>query len=443
MKEKKRIIQNHHDNNSHRSHEEHGRKKREIAPTEKNSININENIKPESTEIDMAHNEIHFTPDSRGEGYQPLEFGIASDVLKKLYWKQDDHSFTAQRGSAWDAKKTMLAYGLAASDIHDLSQLPVDWYKNDAYAHLLFNKGAVAYVNTPNIAAAAANYFYKLRMEFGGEHPDNTWNVPGLENKRLKDYTDQDKIKAMNYFADQPLPKEENEPSNLTLYLNAINSLLIIDQALSLGKSLLTKGLLEGVSENEIESSLKGKIEITPKPEGTQLKLVNKLPESLKGAELGGVPEIVREIGDLNHQSPYLFFMDTYKGQPRLNVVGHGILSPEGFVKVVRSPTGPKTPFDVSLDVYEISENYPFENIRCIGCHTAEGGINSFAQNLANYTGKPVKGFHGRVSMTGRLNEEEPILIKHEFDNMLYKGAGATWHYEPQKFFRIWRPWQD
>ncbi len=63
-------------------------------------------------------------------GYQPVEKQIAGEIIRVLNFKQTDEGYTASHGIEYRAKKIILAYALAVSGIHDVSQLPSDYYKN-------------------------------------------------------------------------------------------------------------------------------------------------------------------------------------------------------------------------------------------------------------------------------------------------------------------------
>lgn len=53
--------------------------------------------------------------------------------------------------------------------------------------------------NGDQISKDMADGFYKNELDFEGEYPQNIWNIPGLENKPLSDYLDDDKLLAL-YF---------------------------------------------------------------------------------------------------------------------------------------------------------------------------------------------------------------------------------------------------
>lgn len=159
---------------------------------------------------------------------------------------------------------------------------------------------------------------------------------------------------------------------------------------------------------------------------------------------LSGDINIVRRDGPLNDPNMYMFFTDSYKGEPRLNIIGHGIFTPNGESTTgMQVAGGIKAPFDVALDTLELAGDVRFKNIRCLSCHGAEGGIDSFAQKLANYTGVPVKGYHGSVTVGGHADGSNMVVIKNEMDALFYFGKRETTHYQPQKFHPLWRPWES
>ncbi|ANR79739.1 hypothetical protein [Kosakonia sacchari] len=158
---------------------------------------------------------------------------------------------------------------------------------------------------------------------------------------------------------------------------------------------------------------------------------------------LSGEINIVRRDGPLNDPNMYMFFTDSYKGEPRLNIIGHGVFTPKGDSTTgLQVAGGVKAPFDVAMDTLELAGEVKFKNIRCLSCHSGEGGIDAFAQKLANYTGVPVKGYHGSVTIGGRADGSNIVVIKNEMDALFHFGERETTHYQPQKFHPLWRPWE-
>lgn len=186
----------------------------------------------------------------------------------------------------------------------------------------------------------------------------------------------------------------------------------------------------------------------TAKTDSARLAEVYQVGRDVGEREMGAVTlsgeiNIVRRDAGLNNENLYLFFTDTYKGEPRLNIIGHGVFTPKGDSTTgLQVAGGVKAPFDVAMDTLELAGEVKFKNIRCLSCHSGEGGIDAFAQKLANYTGVPVKGYHGSVTIGGRADGSNIVVIKNEMDALFHFGERETTHYQPQKFHPLWRPWE-
>jgi len=111
------------------------------------------------------------------------------------------------------------------------------------------------------------------------------------------------------------------------------------------------------------------------------------------------------EIGDVNLVETDLYtFKDVHRGVTRLNIHGHG--GRMGSMGVIRGANNRL--FDAQALVEELEKrsiNFSdYGEIRLISCHSGVGGPDSLGQKLANYTGKPVLAYKGRVFGTAWEN---------------------------------------
>nr|ABU68418.1 42 kDa insecticidal toxin [Xenorhabdus nematophila] len=204
------------------------------------------------------------TPDDKGE-YQPVEKQIAGDIIRVLEFKQTNESHTGLYGIAYRAKKVIIAYALAVSGIHNVSQLPEDYYKNKdntgrIYQEYMSNlSSALLGENGDQISKDMANDFTQNELEFGGQRLKNTWDIPDLENKLLEDYSDEDKLLALYFFASQELPMEANQQSNAANFFKVIDFLLILSAVTSLGKRIFSKNFYNGLETKSLENYIERK----------------------------------------------------------------------------------------------------------------------------------------------------------------------------------------
>ncbi|QOV64067.1 hypothetical protein [Kosakonia pseudosacchari] len=184
-----------------------------------------------------------FTPDPRGEGYPAVEKQIAGQMIRLCEGQTSESGFTASYGAPYEARKSLLAYGLAAAGIHDPADLPADWYKQPrvladlqdsvrgqyaASARTHFD--AQGNAREPTLLVAAARDFFDQQINTGAQYKTNTQDdVPGLEGKALAQYSDRDKVQSLRHFAGQPLRTEQNEPTNAELVMKDIGALLVLD----------------------------------------------------------------------------------------------------------------------------------------------------------------------------------------------------------------------
>nr|ADV36118.1 40kDa insecticidal toxin [Xenorhabdus nematophila] len=207
---------------------------------------------------------IQLTPDDR-EDYQPVEKQIAGDIIRVLNFKQTNESHTINYGIAYRAKKVIIAYALAVSGIHNVSQLPEDYYKNKdntgrIYQEYMSNlKSALLGENGDQISKDMANDFTQNELEFGGQRYQNTWDIPDLENKLLEDYSDDDKLLALYFFDFQELPMELNQQSNAANFFKVIDFLFKLSAVTSLGKRIFSKNFYNGLEAKSLENYIERK----------------------------------------------------------------------------------------------------------------------------------------------------------------------------------------
>ncbi|MCX8956574.1 hypothetical protein EHW65_04545 [Erwinia psidii] len=214
---------------------------------------------------------LKFTQDPRGKEYKPLEKQLAGSIIRKQEWHATESDFTASYGTAYDARESILSWGLAAADIHDTDNLPTDWYKDqqvidnlksrvqEQYSaprqHPVYNARGNSLV--PSLPVEAGRDFYNSQLGNGKEYKTNTWPVPGLETKPLGQYSDRDKVQALKYFSQQPLQQESNEASNSDRYMKAIGLLLAFD-GLAADVGALGEIFAEGEIKSELEEEVAG-----------------------------------------------------------------------------------------------------------------------------------------------------------------------------------------
>ncbi|MDR5775593.1 MULTISPECIES: hypothetical protein [unclassified Caballeronia] len=96
--------------------------------------------------------------------------------------------------------------------------------------------------------------------------------------------------------------------------------------------------------------------------------------------------------------SSYIF-EDTYKGEARLNVIGHSrIVADTLYLDVTHEYAA--SPLGLANFLYERFSLNRFSTVRLITCHGANGGEHSFAAQFARIIRKPVKAYEGCVSTT-------------------------------------------
>ena len=181
-----------------------------------------------------------FTPDPRGEGYPSIEKQIAGQMIRQREGQSGESGFTASYGAPYEARKSLLAYGLSAAGVHDPASLPdsghtqttalLDKVREQYAASPQTHYDAQGNTCTPSLLVAAARDFFDQQINTGAQYKTNTHDdVPGLEGKPLAQYSDRDKVQSLRHFAGQPLRTEQNEPTNTELVMKDIGALLMLD----------------------------------------------------------------------------------------------------------------------------------------------------------------------------------------------------------------------
>jgi len=173
---------------------------------------------------------LKLTPDSRGEGYQPVESQVAGNLVRSVYWFQNNEGHSAAYGLRYEAHKAMLTYIIAEKWLGDLSKLPDNWYKGDEALRLfsilyrdlenkLKNKGE-AY-----LTRSAQQFYSSLRGSYSG---DSTLEIKGLEKKTLSSYSDKDKLLALRYYFNKPVDIEYHQETNKQRFLKLFDFILTL-----------------------------------------------------------------------------------------------------------------------------------------------------------------------------------------------------------------------
>ncbi|WP_118984908.1 Txp40, insecticidal toxin (previously name A24tox) [Photorhabdus sp. CRCIA-P01] len=297
---------------------------------------------------------VQLTSDDRS-GYPPIEKQIAGDIIRILNFKQTDEGHTAAYGIEYRAKKIILAYALSVSGIHNVSQLPEDYYNNKDTADRIYQEymsnldSSLLDENGDQIAKDMANGFYKNELDFEGEHPENTWDVPSLENKPLSAYLDEDKLLALYFFASQEIPLEENQQSNAARFFKLIDFLFILSAATSLGKSIFSKNFYSGLETKSLENYIARKKLSKP-----FFRPPQKLPDGRIGYLAGPtkppkLPPIAPSTSTLNPTAPSNWRVSLQK--LRDNKSGNGFANMDAaakqkyssFIKEVQKGNDPAT----------------------------------------------------------------------------------------------------
>ncbi|MCG9685275.1 hypothetical protein L1D31_22455, partial [Vibrio sp. Isolate23] len=145
----------------------------------------------------------------------------------------------------------------------------------------------------------------------------------------------------------------------------------------------------------------------------------------------GGYVNKVHTYTSSSQNDALVTFIDQYKGNPRLNISGHGS-KPDFFTsgRVALGDTS-GTFYKASELLPKISQNYDLSNIssiRVLACHSGDNSRNSFAAQLNKLTGLPVKGYKGAIYTPSDHRDFNHFI--RERGNVLNKKMG----YEPVWF---------
>lgn len=181
--------------------------------------------------------EFTYTSDPRGDGYATVESQIAGNLVKSVYWYQNDHGHTATYGYRYEAEKALLTSLLAARKINNLDQLPATWYKGDEAERitqlLLTNFCEQSETQRSEYIRESAELFYSsFRRSVLG---DSTLDIKGLEKKPLSSYNNNDKAILFEHYLQQPMDFEYNQPSDLERFLKASSFFMMIRSFMNVG----------------------------------------------------------------------------------------------------------------------------------------------------------------------------------------------------------------
>ncbi|MCG9685276.1 hypothetical protein L1D31_22460, partial [Vibrio sp. Isolate23] len=135
--------------------------------------------------------------------------------------------------------------------------------------------------------------------------------------------------------------------------------------------------------------------------------------------------------GHVSPPEPMHYFTDTYKSQPRLNIVAHGTAQPHHAVSI----NGVKYTPDEFYEnvVHPLTERKYYANMRLLICCSAESGLG---QTIANSSEIPVKAFSGSVFTSFDHDLSKGKVVKNSFE--AFSILPAFWEeitYKPRKFY--------
>ncbi|HGY3149399.1 TPA: hypothetical protein ACNVU4_003504 [Morganella morganii] len=185
-----------------------------------------------------------FTPDSKGEGYQPVEYQVAGTLVRSVYWFQNNEGHSAVYGLRYEAHKAMLTYIIAEKGLGDLNKLPDNWYKGDEALRLfsilyrdlennLKNKGEAYLIRS------ARQFYSSLRGSYSG---NSTLGIKGLEKKTLSSYSDKDKLLALRYYFNKPVDIEYHQKTNEQRFLQIVDFTFILQSISALMRPKTSSG---------------------------------------------------------------------------------------------------------------------------------------------------------------------------------------------------------
>ncbi|WP_168157070.1 30S ribosomal protein S16 [Roseibium sp. TrichSKD4] len=265
---------------------------------------------------DKASQHTMLTPDPRGEGYEPIELQIANEAILAINWHETENSHTADYGMSIEARKALLGYALAVIGVNSPKDLPEGWYQNKPLLEVLSAAAGKALLDAapvfdsegnatgPSPILDAAEYFLKMNIDYPDE---DTLPVKGQENIPVSQYTDIQKIRALRYFAAQPLQMEANQRRETPLQA-LFDVLMVLDGAgmvfdffERIGERAVTSSLSEEIISEEAENS------ILPGVTGGELEAENSL--AVDGLDaIGKTPEGQPIYAAMNSEGEIVYF---------------------------------------------------------------------------------------------------------------------------------------
>jgi len=187
---------------------------------------------------------LKLTPDSRGKGYQPVENQVAGNLVRSVYWSQNDEGHSAVYGLRYEAHKAMLTYIIAEKGLGDLNKLPDNWYKGDEALRLsgilyrdlennLKNKGEAYLIRS------ARQFYLSLRDSYS---EDGTLKIKGLKKKTLSSYSDKDKLLALRHYFNKPVDIEYHQETNTQGFLKIVDFVLILQSISAVMRPQISSG---------------------------------------------------------------------------------------------------------------------------------------------------------------------------------------------------------
>ncbi|MCS3430345.1 ADP-ribosyltransferase [Klebsiella sp. BIGb0407] len=171
-----------------------------------------------------------FTPDSRGEGYPSVESQIAGNLIRSVFWFENEQGHSAVYGSRYEAHKSFLTSLLAEKNIGGMHNLPEGWYKGDEAIRLmnLLYRDLEHNLKTKGekyLLRSAEMFYQSLR---GIYTTDSTLEIEGLQKKTLVSYSDKDKLAVLRHYFNQPVEIEYNQEPRVMKFFKLLDLFITI-----------------------------------------------------------------------------------------------------------------------------------------------------------------------------------------------------------------------
>lgn len=259
-----------------------------------------------------------YTPDPRGAGYASVESQIAGNLVRSVYWHQNDQGHTATFGNRYEAEKALLTSLLAAKNVKDLNKLPETWYKGVEAERLteLFLEDFCELSKTQRNAciSEASRQFY---LSLCASHPgEMRLNIKGLEEKKLSSYSEKDKINAFNHYLQQPMEFEYNPESGAEKIIQVAAFFMmarsLMNMRMTPGKSPLSTGGVGPATYIRTSNMLKPK-KVTGKIGGKKVESGVKINFDKSSGKL----KIIAKRNGIGHQNDWTSYREKVGNQIR------------------------------------------------------------------------------------------------------------------------------